>query len=40
VVKGPCVRADELPPVPDEMRKPPAAPRTSSEDFLEGIEDE
>jgi len=23
VVKGPCFTADELPPVPDEMRKPP-----------------
>jgi hypothetical protein len=27
VVKGPCFRADELPPVPDEARKPLAAPK-------------
>jgi len=26
VVKGPCFRADELPPVPDEARKPPSRP--------------
>ena len=24
VVKGPCFRADELPPVPDWVRKPPS----------------
>jgi hypothetical protein len=23
VVKGPCFKADELPPVPDKARKPP-----------------
>jgi len=27
VVKGPCFKADELPPVPDAARKPPARPR-------------
>jgi len=26
VVKGPCLRADELPPVPDDARKPPSRP--------------
>ncbi|MBI4505360.1 MAG: DNA methyltransferase, partial [Chloroflexi bacterium] len=26
VIAGPCFRADELPPVPDKMRHPPAAP--------------
>jgi len=26
VVKGPCFRVDELPPVPDEARKPPSRP--------------
>ena len=27
VVKGPCFKADELPPVPDEARKPPSRPK-------------
>jgi hypothetical protein len=27
VVKGACFKADELPPVPDEARKPPSRPR-------------
>lgn len=40
VVKAPCFRANEFPSVPEEMRKPPAPPRTSGEDFLDGIEDE
>ena len=26
VVKGPCFKTDELPPVPDPARKPPARP--------------
>ncbi len=27
VVAGPCFQADELPPVPEAMRKPPKPPR-------------
>ncbi len=27
IVAGPCFQADELPAVPDDMRKPPASPR-------------
>lgn len=37
IVTGPCFRADELPPVPDDMRKPPSA-RSTSHDLFEGGE--
>ncbi len=36
VIAGPCFRADELPPVPEEMRKPPPAPRAAGSGTLEG----
>jgi predicted helicase len=36
VTVGPCFQADELPPVPDEMRKPPQA-RTPSGDLFEDL---
>ena len=36
VVSGPCFRADELPPVPEEMRKAPAVPRAGGSRTLEG----
>ena len=38
VVSGPCFRADELPPVPEEMRKPPPAPRAGGSRKLRGID--
>lgn len=31
VIAGPCFTADELPPVPDEYRKPPPAPHNNGE---------
>ena len=34
VAAGPCFQADELPPVPEEMRKPPAA-RPAGGDLFE-----
>ena len=34
VVSGPCFKADELPPVPDEMRKPPSSKKAHG-DLLE-----
>ncbi|MBN2208556.1 MAG: N-6 DNA methylase [Candidatus Coatesbacteria bacterium] len=37
VVSVPCFRADELPSVLKEMRKPPAAPRPKGSGTLEGI---
>ena len=36
VVSGPCFRADELPPVPEEMRKPPPANCEGSSRTLRG----
>ncbi len=33
VIKGDCFQADELPPVPDEMRKPPRARKMQSDLF-------
>jgi hypothetical protein len=36
VVSGPCFKADELPSVPDEMRKPPKV-RTTGGDLLENL---
>ena len=33
VVSGPCFQSDELPPVPPEMRKPPAARPTGADLF-------
>jgi hypothetical protein len=39
VVSGPCIQADELPEVPKEMRKPPAA-RPAGGDFVDEMEDE
>ena len=36
VVAGPCFQSDELPEVPEEMRKPPAA-RKPGGDLLEGL---
>jgi len=36
IVKGPCFQADELPPVPDEARKPPA--KRPSAELLDGVE--
>jgi hypothetical protein len=38
IVSGPCFRADELPPVPDEMRKPPSA-RSTNHDLFESEAD-
>ena len=38
VVKGPCFKADELPPVPPESRKPPARP--SANGLFDAAEDE
>jgi hypothetical protein len=38
VVKGPCFKADELPPVPDAARKPPA--RLSDKGLYDAPEDE
>ncbi len=38
VVKGPCFKADELPPVPDAARKPPARP--SANGLFDPAEDE
>lgn len=37
VIDGDCFQAGELPPVPEEMRKPPA-PRKPGDDIFEGIE--
>ena len=37
VVSGPCFQSDELPSVPEEMRKPPAA-RPAGRDLFEGLE--
>jgi hypothetical protein len=39
VVSGPCFQADELPPVPDAMRKPPAA-RSAAAGLFDGLEEE
>ena len=33
VIDGDCLRADELPPVPDEMRKPPKDPPKAGDLF-------
>ncbi|MDE2889429.1 MAG: hypothetical protein OXR72_14575 [Gemmatimonadota bacterium] len=33
IIEGDCFLADELPPVPDEMRKPPKAPRRTGDLF-------
>ncbi len=38
VIKGPCFQAGELPPVPDNMRKPPPARPTSGQLTFESIE--
>ena len=40
VAGGPCFEADEFPPVPEEMRKPPLSHRASGGDLLDGIEEE
>ena len=37
VIDGPCFHADELPPVPEEYRKPPSKKRSV---LLEGFEEE
>ena len=39
VIEGDCFRADELPPVPDEMRKPPKA-RPNKGDLFYGVKGE
>ncbi len=36
VVSGPCFRADELPPVPEEMRNPPPARRPRGSETIKG----
>ncbi len=38
VIKGPCFQADELPPVPDNMRKPPPARPTTGQLIFKNIE--
>jgi len=38
VIKGPCFQAEELPPVPEYMRKPPPALPTSGQLTFENIE--
>jgi hypothetical protein len=38
VIAGECFLADELPPVPEEMRKPPVAPSRGG-DLFDGLED-
>ena len=35
MVEGECLRADELPPVPEEMRKPPPKARKSNPPALD-----
>jgi hypothetical protein len=37
VVKGPCFKADDLPPVPDEARRPPARAKGR---LYDGVEEE
>jgi predicted helicase len=39
VIAGPCFKVGELPPVPPEMRKPPAA-RVSGDDFFDDVDEE
>ena len=39
VIEGDCFRGDELPPVPDAMRKPPKTPR-KTEDLFYGVKAE
>jgi hypothetical protein len=40
VAAGPCFQAGELPPVPEEYRKPPALPRAPGGDLFDEIQEE
>ncbi len=38
VVKGPCFRANEMPPVPEEARKPPARPKATRRGLFDDVD--